>query len=94
MWLRQQYVRIGVAYTEFDLEGGESVYCVNERQLRKAREMVEGSTESSARIGEIIVAIDAKLDRNERAALSFLLIHRLLGSRSQPALQSSGERSS
>jgi hypothetical protein len=56
--------------------------------------MVEGSTESSARIGEIMEAIDAKLDRNERAALSFLLIHRLLGSRSQPALQSSGERSS
>jgi len=80
--VRKQHVRVGVAYKEFELDGGESVYCINEVQLRKAFEIIEEHSESSERIEKMLETIDTALSRNERAALSFVLIHRLLGTRS------------
>lgn len=70
-----------MAFKEFDLDGGESVYCINEVQLRRAFEMIEDDTDSARRVNGMLAQIDADLSRNERAALSFVLIHRLLGSR-------------
>ena len=70
-----------MAFKEFDLDGGESVYCINEAQLKRAFSMIEEGSESSSRIEEMLHTIDETLDRNERAALSFVLIHRLLGTR-------------
>ena len=69
-----------MAVKEFDLEGGDSVYCINEMQLRKAFEMIDAESESGEKIGKIIDEIETDLTRNERAALSFLLIDRLIGS--------------
>ena len=79
--MRKQHVRLGVAFQEFDLDGGDSVYCINEVQLRKAFEMIEEGSDSSERIQQMLEKIDSSLSRNERAALSFVLIHRLLGTR-------------
>ena len=80
--MRKQHVRVGVAFKEFELDGGDSVYCINEVQLRKAFEMLEERSDSSEKIQRMLETIDDTLTRNERAALSFVLIHRLLGTRS------------
>ena len=61
-----------------ELTGGESVYCINEKQLRKAFELVERESESAGRVRSVLSTIENDLDRNERAALAFVLIHRLL----------------
>ena len=71
-----------MSFREIDLDNGESVYCINEVQLRKAFEMAGEDTESSRKIEEALRMIETSLSRNERAALSFILIDRLLGTRS------------
>lgn len=63
-----------------DILGGESVYCINEGQLRSAFELAEGDTESAQKIQDKILDIESSLSRNERAAMSFVLIDRLLKS--------------
>jgi hypothetical protein len=63
-----------------DILGGESVYCINEGQLRSAFELAESDTESARKIQEAISRIESSLSRNERAAMSFVLIDRLLKS--------------
>ena len=59
------------------LLGGESVYCINEGQLRDAARLADEDPESSPKIQSQLEAIEASLTRNERAALAFVIIERL-----------------
>ena len=59
------------------LLGGESVYCINEGQLRDAVRLADEDPESSPKIQSQLEAIEAALTRNERAALAFVIIERL-----------------
>ena len=59
------------------LLGGESVYCINEGQLRDATRLADEDPESSPKIQSQLEAIEASLTRNERAALAFVIIERL-----------------
>ena len=63
---------------EVDLTGGESVYCINQVQIKKAFALLDGESESGSRVRRFLEEIDTNLDRNERAALSFVLIEKLL----------------
>ncbi len=62
--------------------GGESVYCINEQQLRKAYELAMQDPASAPRLGEMLERIEGGFSRNEQAALAFVLIDRLLKSAS------------
>ncbi|MCZ7591591.1 MAG: hypothetical protein M5U15_05315 [Kiritimatiellae bacterium] len=61
-----------------ELLGGESVYCINQSQLKSAFRLANEDAESGPRIRSEIAALEEKLSRNERAALAFVLIDRLL----------------
>lgn len=63
-----------------ELLGGESVYCINESQLRNAFRLAEEDPESSPKIQTELEALEGRLTRNERAALAFVMIDRLLKS--------------
>jgi len=63
-----------------ELLGGESVYCINQSQLANARKLAFDNPEASPRIQDEIKALETKFSRNERAALAFVLIDRLLKS--------------
>ncbi len=59
------------------LLGGESVYCINEAQLKEATRLIETDPESSQRLQRLIKTIEDECSRNERAALAFTIIERL-----------------
>ena len=59
------------------LLGGESVYCINEEQLKEAVRLTEEDPESAPRLQQLIATIENDCTRNERAALAFALIQRL-----------------
>jgi len=59
------------------LLGGESVYCINEGQLRDATRLADEDPESSPKIQSQLETVEASLTRNERAALAFVIIERL-----------------
>ena len=61
-----------------DLTGGESVYCINQAQLARAFELADGGGDDGARIRAALTDLEQGLSRNERAALAFVLIDRLL----------------
>jgi hypothetical protein len=61
-----------------ELTGGESVYCINEGQLKKALKLVNEDPESSQKLKDYLDQIEGQLNRNERAALAFVIINRLL----------------
>lgn len=61
-----------------ELLGGESVYCINESQLKSAFRLANEDPQAAPRIQTEIAALEQKLSRNERAALAFVLIDRLL----------------
>jgi len=63
-----------------ELLGGESVYCINESQLRSAFKLANEDPEAGPRIQAEIASVESRLNRNERAALAFVLIDRLLKS--------------
>lgn len=63
-----------------ELLGGESVYCINHAQLKSAFKLAEDDPRSAPRIQAEIADLEQKLSRNERAALAFVLIDRLLKS--------------
>ncbi len=63
-----------------DLLGGESVYCINEGQLRSAFRLAFEDEKTSPKIQAGIAEIESAYSRNERAALAFVLIDRLLKS--------------
>jgi hypothetical protein len=66
---------------EVDFSGGESVYCINEVQLKKAFDLVKNNPESAGKINALLEQVESGFSRNERAALSFILVDRLLRSR-------------
>lgn len=59
------------------LLGGESVYCINEAQLKEAVRLTEEDTEAAPRLQKLIETIETECTRNERAALAFTIIQRL-----------------
>ncbi len=61
-----------------DLTGGESVYCINQAQLARAFELADGDGDDGARIRAALAELEQGLSRNQRAALAFVLIDRLL----------------
>ena len=63
---------------DLDFSGGESVYCINESQLRQAYQLAQEDAESAPRIRQALEKLDADLTRNERAAVAFVLIDALL----------------
>ncbi len=63
-----------------ELLGGESVYCINQSQLASAFKLANDNAESGPKIQAEIQSLEARLSRNERAALAFVLIDRLLKS--------------
>ena len=65
------------------LTGGESVYCINENQLKEAFFLANEDPVSSPKIQVGIQDIEKKFSRNERAALAFVLIDRLLNTREE-----------
>ena len=67
-----------MALHPIDLTGGESVYCINQAQLARAFQLAEADDESGPRVRAALEGLDKNLSRNERAALAFVLIDRLL----------------
>ncbi|MDA0576591.1 MAG: hypothetical protein O3B24_00660 [Verrucomicrobia bacterium] len=59
------------------IKGGESVYCINEGQLRDAIRLANEDPQSSPRIQKALGDLETSLTRNERAALAFTMIERL-----------------
>ena len=57
--------------------GGDSVYCINEAQMRDARRLAEEDPESSKKIKAIMEKLESDFSRNERAALAFTVIENL-----------------
>jgi len=66
---------------QIDIIGGESVYCIDEIQLRKAFKLAEGDSTSAQKIRSAKKILESDLARNERAALAFLIIDELLKSK-------------
>ena len=60
------------------LTGGESVYCINENQLKEAFHLANEDPTSSPKIQAEVAKLESTMSRNERAALAFVLIDRLL----------------
>ncbi len=69
-----------MAVPPVDLTGGESVYCINQVQLERAFQLADADPESGPRIRAALERLEQDLSRNERAALAFVLIDRLLKS--------------
>jgi len=65
---------------EGSLLTGKSAFCISDWQLKEAQSLVEGDDEGSRRTLAAVLRAEAELTRNERAALAFLLIGRLLDS--------------
>jgi hypothetical protein len=61
-----------------ELLGGESVYCINQAQLKTAYDLAESDGPSKAKIQEVLAKIQGDFSRNEQAALAFVLIDSLL----------------
>ena len=63
-----------------NLLGGESVYCINEDQLKSAYNMAYENQETAPKIQAEVERLENDLSRNERAAVAFVVIDRLLKS--------------
>ena len=59
------------------IKGGESVYCINEKQLEDATRLANEDPDSSPRILGAMCKIRETLTRNEQAALAFMIIEDL-----------------
>ena len=59
------------------LLGGKSVHCINEQQMAEALRLAEVEPGSAEKIQAALAGLETGLSRNERAALAFVLIHRL-----------------
>lgn len=60
------------------LTGGESVFCINEAQLERAKRLYEGTGPESDRVRDEVDRLEREYSRNERAAIAFVAIDRLL----------------
>ena len=61
-----------------DLTGGKSVYCFNESQIKSAYDLAFENAETGPKIQAELNRLETDMTRNERAALAFVLIDRLL----------------
>jgi hypothetical protein len=68
---------VSIADIQEQLTGGESVYCINEAQMRRTSSLMLSGEESGRRLRAELERIEGVLNRNERAALAFTLIQRL-----------------
>ena len=59
------------------LLGGESIYCINEAQLKEATRLMEEDPESTPKLQKLVKTIESECSRNEQAALAFSIIERL-----------------
>ena len=59
-----------------DLTGGESVYCINEKQMERALRLLETQGADGA-LRARFDGIVSDFSRNEQAALAFLIIDHL-----------------
>lgn len=66
-----------MAHEPIPLLGGKSVHCINEQQMAEALRLADEEPGSSEKIQTTLADVESKLSRNERAALAFVLIHRL-----------------
>ena len=66
-----------MAISPISILGGESVYCINEAQMRDAQRLANEDIESSKKIQFQLKEIEINLSRNERAALAFTIIENL-----------------
>lgn len=66
-----------MAHEPIPLLGGKSVHCINEQQMAEALRMAGEDPDSSKQIQATLADVESKLSRNERAALAFVIIHRL-----------------
>lgn len=69
-----------VTIKPIELLGGESVYCINQSQLKNAFKLAQEDPVSSPKIQAALAELEGKLSRNERASLAFVMIDRLLKS--------------
>ncbi len=67
-----------MAMKPIDLTGGKSVYCFNEAQIKSAHALAFDDPESGPRIRMELEKLEQSFTRNERAALAFVMIDRLL----------------
>ena len=67
-----------MGYREFDADGGESVFCINEAQRMLSKRLFEEGNESAEKLKDMLRRIELGLSRNEQAALAFEIIDRLL----------------
>ena len=70
-----------MAISPISILGGESVYCINEAQMRDAQRLANEDIESSKKIQFQLKEIETTLSRNERAALAFTIIENLRDNR-------------
>ena len=66
---------------EIPLTGSPSFYCITEQQLRDARRLSHQDPVSSPLIQLSLASLERTLNRNQQAALAFMLIERLLHTR-------------
>lgn len=59
---------------QIDIIGAESVYCIDEVQLKKAIKLSQGDSPSATKIQSAKKILEDDLSRNELAALAFILI--------------------
>ena len=69
-----------MAVKPIDVTGGESVYCFNAAQLKGAFDLAGSEGASGEKIREAIDRLESDYTRNERAAVAFVVIDRLLKS--------------
>ncbi len=69
-----------MAMKPIDLTGGKSVYCFNESQIKSAYSLAYDQADTSAKIQAEIQKLEETFSRNERAAVAFVVIDRLLKS--------------
>lgn len=59
------------------LTGGESVYCINQAQMTRTKNLVASDSKSGEKVRQVLAELEANLSRNEQAALAFTLIEHL-----------------
>jgi hypothetical protein len=66
-----------MAITPISILGGDSVYCINEAQMRDAKRLANEDPESSKKIQSELEKLESDFSRNERASLAFTIIENL-----------------
>ena len=77
MRLRRQFQGSAMSVQPIDLTGGQSVDCLNQQQLDRALALAAENSPAGARIRDAVARLEAGCNRNERAAIAFVLIRHL-----------------